>query len=117
MRVQSLEILIQCQEKESMGFAKQAYIEELQFRAEQFDAGAAMECLEHKCPKIDIWYDCEECLQESQRWAEGHGFSQCVSPHIARAGTDCGQWVRLHRDRWVPSGVGHTGAQAQQVQG
>ena len=49
---------------------------------------------------IDIWYDCPECLAESDLWARAHGYEQCVSPYITRAGTDNGAWVQLNHSRW-----------------
>ena len=57
-------------------------------------------CTVHLCT-IDVWYDCPSCLQESSSWAKAHGFTQCISPHVApREGTDNGEWVRLKARRW-----------------
>ena len=60
-----------------------------------------MRCLKHKTSDLDVWYDCQQCLNESFVWAEANGFKQCVSPHITREGTDNGQWVRENIERWV----------------
>ena len=54
-------------------------------------------CTKHGGSSIDVWYDCEGCLGESDEWAVAHGFDQCVSPYIKREGTDNGQWVRERR--------------------
>ena len=58
-------------------------------------------CTAHSTRDIDVWYDCGFCLDESEDWARRHGFTQCVSPYIKRAGTDEGEWVRAHAGRWV----------------
>ena len=58
-----------------------------------------MRCLLHDT-SIDVWYDCQPCLAESQLWAHANGFEQCVSPYIRREGTDNGQWVRENLSRW-----------------
>jgi len=60
----------------------------------------ALFCLEHGSKPIDVWYDCQECHDESCAWADSNGFNQCVSPYISREGTDNGKWVNLNSNRW-----------------
>ena len=60
----------------------------------------ALFCLEHGGNPIDVWYDCQECCDESCAWADSNGFNQCVSPYISREGTDNGKWVNLNSSRW-----------------
>ena len=61
-----------------------------------------MQCRQHEYGPIDVWYDCAQCLQESQDWARTNGFEYCVSPYIQREGTDNGRWVTENQDRWQP---------------
>ena len=65
-------------------------------------ARAAMQCRQHEYGPIDVWYDCAQCLQESQDWARTNGFEYCVSPYVQRHGTDNGRWVTENQDRWQP---------------
>ena len=57
-------------------------------------------CTEHGGVPIDVWYDCAECWEEAEKWAKSNGFTQCVSPHVSREGTDNGKWVNLNNGRW-----------------
>ena len=50
---------------------------------------------------IDVWYDCEKCLNESFRWAQRNAFTHCVSPYVTCPGSDNGEWVRKNMARWV----------------
>ena len=62
--------------------------------------GNALFCLEHGGRPIDVWYDCEHCLEEAAEWATAKGFTQCVSPYITREGSDNGEWVKSKQARW-----------------
>ena len=66
-----------------------------------FDSCSICVCTKHGTLPIDVWYDCGECLSDSFEFADKHGYSQCVSPHITRDGTDNGKWVLSNSDRWV----------------
>lgn len=70
--------------------------------------GETLVCCKHRQFPLDIWYDCQQCLDESQEWAEEHGYTQCVTgPHVdpeGTRGTDNGQWVNEHQARWKWAG-------------
>ena len=59
-------------------------------------------CVKHQISPLDVWYDCHECLNESQEWAEKNGYDQCVShadfPDYRN--TDRGYWVTKNIRRW-----------------
>ena len=63
--------------------------------------GDGILCKKHRTRDNDVWYDCEWCLEESCKWAATNGFTHCVSPGLARDGTDKGAWVQMKRGRWV----------------
>ena len=56
-------------------------------------------CLKHGTRPIDTWYDCQDCLLEADEWAKANGYTQCVSAHVHREGTDNGEWVAMNADR------------------
>ena len=68
---------------------------------EESESKESLVCREHGTKNLDVWYDCEKCLEESHAWARRFGYDQCVSPHITRAGTDGGRWVAALSGRWV----------------
>ena len=66
-------------------------------------SGESLVCREHGTKNLDVWYDCEKCLEESDAWARRFGYDQCVSPGITRAGTAGGRRVAANRGRWIGS--------------
>ena len=68
---------------------------------ERFARPEAMRCRKHGVCPIDVWYDCEQCLNESFRWAKRNAFTHCVSPYVKCPGSDNGEWVRKNMARWV----------------
>ena len=71
---------------------------------DKFEKWEGMRCLKHDKAELDCWYDCEECCEEAQEWAEANGFTQCVSPHKQEEGTDKGKWVNINCYRWIRYG-------------
>jgi hypothetical protein len=58
-------------------------------------------CIKHDFDNIDVWYDCEKCLDESQDYCKHNNYSQSISPYLApREGTDNGEWVKLNIGNW-----------------
>ena len=66
-----------------------------------FTLSKIMRCRKHGARDLDCWYDCEQCLNESFRWAQRNAFTHCVSPYVKCPGSDGGEWVRKNASRWV----------------
>ena len=71
-------------------------------------------CQKHNKTKLRMWYDCTNCLTESNEWAKLMGFTACATPSREWAdargftgdvsppgpGTDNGEWARQEEERW-----------------
>ena len=47
-------------------------------------------CIEHDCKNIDVWYDCEECLKESDEYCKMNNYTRSVSPNRMLVSNDEG---------------------------
>ena len=45
-------------------------------------------CIKHGVDNIDVWYDCEECLNENVAWCEQNKLSNSY------------EWVKLNIGNW-----------------
>ena len=45
-------------------------------------------CIKHGVDNIDVWYDCEECLNENVAWCEQNKLSNSY------------EWVELNIGNW-----------------
>ena len=59
-------------------------------------------CMKHGTDPIYTWYDCRDCVIESDEWAKTNGFAHCVCPdtQCVKPGTDNGAWVTMNAGRW-----------------